>query len=159
MSLYEKILQSFSSNKVEYLIVGGFAVNLYGIDRTTKDLDLWINTSDVNLIKLKESFIQLEYSKDGVDEAINRLKNKEVIMIPDDEDLLRIDIISMFSGFLSFDECYARSVKRDIGDIPIRVINLNDLITAKRNTGREQDLLDAKMLEQLRNNSDKGHKE
>lgn len=47
MNMYEEILQAFSHHKVEYLIVGGIAVTLHGVDRTTKDLDIWINMSRI----------------------------------------------------------------------------------------------------------------
>jgi predicted nucleotidyltransferase len=53
MTFYEKILKSFNENNVEYLIVGGIAVTLYGADRTTKDLDIWVRTSDGNIENLQ----------------------------------------------------------------------------------------------------------
>lgn len=149
MNLYEKILKSFNKNHIEYLIVGGFAVNLYGIDRTTKDLDIWIHTTEENFKKLIKSFTELGYSNKGIKEAIHRLKNNEVIMIPDDENLLKVDIISLFSGFLKFDVCAKRKVSMNIGEIMIPVISIKDLIEVKKNTGREQDILDAKLLEKL----------
>ncbi len=38
--------------KVEYLVVGGYAVSIHGYPRSTKDLDICIKISDKNSIKM-----------------------------------------------------------------------------------------------------------
>jgi hypothetical protein len=36
------LIRELNFNKVEYLVVGGYALNYHGYRRTTGDIDLWI---------------------------------------------------------------------------------------------------------------------
>ena len=56
----EKLLGAFNERHVHYALIGGFALGLLGIGRTTVDLDFLINNEDISKIddlykKLKES--------------------------------------------------------------------------------------------------------
>src|SRR3989338_7939169 len=51
MIIYEKLLRELYKNKVKYLVVGGWAVNLHGYDRITGDLDIILLLDDENLKK------------------------------------------------------------------------------------------------------------
>lgn len=42
---FEEILHAFNDSKVDYIIVGGYAVIFHGYGRTTGDLDIWINAT------------------------------------------------------------------------------------------------------------------
>jgi len=42
---FKEFIQLLNANKVKYLIVGGYALAVYGYPRYTKDLDVWINKS------------------------------------------------------------------------------------------------------------------
>ena len=52
---YRDILAAFAEHKVEYLVVGGYAVGFHGTPRFTKDLDLWIRPSITNLERVKQA--------------------------------------------------------------------------------------------------------
>jgi len=45
-------LRFLSEEKVEYLVIGGMAVNFYGYHRATGDLDLWVALHDENQERL-----------------------------------------------------------------------------------------------------------
>jgi hypothetical protein len=49
---YEELLRIFNADKVEYLVVGGYAVMRYSEPRCTKDLDLWVRNSPANSERL-----------------------------------------------------------------------------------------------------------
>ena len=49
---HKKLLLLLVKNKVEFLLVGGYAVIIYGYERTTKDMDLWVKPNNLNKIKL-----------------------------------------------------------------------------------------------------------
>ena len=53
MLYYERIFKTFQRRKLRYLIAGGMAVNLHGIPRFTKDVDILIEISAENLERLK----------------------------------------------------------------------------------------------------------
>jgi hypothetical protein len=52
---YKELLQLLNESQVEYLIVGGFAVMKYGEPRYTKDLDVWVNNSRQNSVRVVEA--------------------------------------------------------------------------------------------------------
>ena len=52
MMIYEDILKAFQKEKVKYVLVGGLAFNLLGGERSTSDLDILVELSDVNLAKV-----------------------------------------------------------------------------------------------------------
>ena len=49
---FKEFVELLIKNKVEYLIVGGFAVAIHGYPRYTGDLDIWINSSQQNAEKM-----------------------------------------------------------------------------------------------------------
>ena len=156
MTFYEKILTSFNNNTVEYLIVGGIAVTLYGADRTTKDLDIWVKTTGENLEKIKASFIGLGFSEINTLEAIKRIQNGETIIVPDtEENLFKVDILGLFSSFIQFETAYNQKTEMKLGSINASIISLGHLIESKIHAGRDKDLFDVKNLKELQNNLNK----
>ena len=53
MLYYERIFRAFQKNKLRYLLAGGMAVNLHGIPRFTKDVDILVDVSAKNLERLR----------------------------------------------------------------------------------------------------------
>jgi predicted nucleotidyltransferase len=152
MTFYEKILTSFNDNNVEYLIVGGIAVTLYGADRTTKDLDIWVKTSNENIEHLRISFFKLGFSESNIKEALTRILSGETIIIPDtEENLFKVDILGLFSSFIDFETAYNQKTEMKLGSINASIISLGQLIESKIHAGRDKDLLDVKNLKELQN--------
>jgi len=60
-TLYENIFEQLEKNKVDYLLIGGLAVALYGIPRTTGDVDLMVNLTPENIRKLIKTMKQLGF--------------------------------------------------------------------------------------------------
>ncbi|MEW6188151.1 MAG: hypothetical protein AB1585_20735, partial [Thermodesulfobacteriota bacterium] len=58
---YFEILEALFKKKVEYLIVGGLAVNLYGVPRVTQDIDLIVSTTKTNITKMLAVLKKLGY--------------------------------------------------------------------------------------------------
>lgn len=155
-TLYEDIFQQLEKNKVDYLLIGGLAVALYGIPRTTGDVDLMVNMSSDNLLKLVKTMKQLGFfpkvpvkAEDLADPAKRKdwINNKNMRVFsfqhPDNPYAL-IDI--MIDNPLNYDE--AASEKKEISDrgTKIFLITKKSLIKLKELAGREQDLSDIKAL-------------
>jgi predicted nucleotidyltransferase len=150
MTFYENILKSFNDHNVEYLIVGGIAVTLYGADRTTKDLDIWVEITFENLERIKLSFSEMGFSENNIAEAITRIKNGETIIIPDTkENLFKVDILGLFSSFIQFETAYNQRSEMKLGSVIASIISLGHLIESKIHSGRDKDLLDVKNLKEL----------
>lgn len=50
---FKEFLRLLNSNRVEFLLIGGYAVSLYGYVRATNDLDIWVNISVENAQRLE----------------------------------------------------------------------------------------------------------
>jgi hypothetical protein len=123
---------------VEYLLVGGYAVNHYGYHRFTEDIDFWIAVSDENFERLLAA-IRNFFGEDlaGLDKKFLQ-SNESVFLggVPN-----KIEIFKYASG-LEFVQAYPRRVEATIDGEPVKMICLTDLKTNKRASGRNKDLAD-----------------
>jgi hypothetical protein len=141
---FSDLLRLFNTNKVEYLVIGGYALIQYAEPRYTKDLDLWISTDPENASavyrSLKEfnapleGLTQQDFAEDGFFYQMG---------VPP----VRVDILMGIPG-LQFQKAWSRRETVWFDDLPVLFISRQDLITAKRASGRPQDLIDADLLSQ-----------
>jgi hypothetical protein len=139
---FKDFLKLLSEEKVEYLLVGGYAVGFHGYPRATNDMDIWIAISQENAERLVRVFCRFGFSPKTVSPA-HFLDEKKVIHIG--KEPFRIDVIMDISG-VSFAECYAQKVECVYEGIAINLIDLEHLKTNKRAVGRLRDLADVEEL-------------
>ncbi|MBI4245090.1 MAG: hypothetical protein HY606_13450 [Planctomycetes bacterium] len=60
-TFFHKIIKKLAKHRVCYLIVGGTAVNLHGVPRLTKDLDLMIDLNKANITRFINAMDELGY--------------------------------------------------------------------------------------------------
>ncbi len=144
---YEGFLIAMNKAGVRYLVVGGFAVIAYGVDRTTGDMDIWVDNSEDNTNMLKIALLAIDYDPKDVEEAINYFKNAGKLSIFIDEGFA-VDLMSRYSTFISFEEAFARRKEVDFAGIPVYFVDLDTLIDMKIRAGREKDLWDVKHLQE-----------
>ena len=58
---FKEFLRLLTSSRVEYLVIGGYAVNYYGFARATADLDIWIAIDPVNAERVAEVLRQFGF--------------------------------------------------------------------------------------------------
>ena len=138
---FKEFIASLNSNKVVYLLVGGWAVGFYGNPRATKDIDFLVAMDEANLEKLKKALI--EFGAPMID--INRFKKKDSVFRMG-RSPIQIDIITKASG-IDIKECYIRKNIITIDGMDISVISKEDLLKNKRVSGRHRDLADVESLE------------
>jgi hypothetical protein len=137
---FKEFIQCLNSNKVKYLLIGGWAVGLHGHPRATKDIDFLIFIDNNNLKNLEKAFNS--FSAPPVD--IDYLRKKgNVIRIGVSP--IQIDIINEADG-IDIEDCYSRREIIIVEDIEIPIISKADLITNKKSTGRQADLGDVEKL-------------
>lgn len=148
LDFHKEVLKAFENHQVNYLLVGGHAVGLYGYVRNTADLDLWIDRSDKNLNALHAAFISLGYSPDSTNHAIDELtRNKNIALFDDHNN--KVDIIQSYSTRVSFEEAFRRKNQIKMAGVTLFVIGFDDLINTKIISGRMKDLMDVKELKHL----------
>jgi hypothetical protein len=131
-----------NKHEVGYLLVGGWAVGIYGNPRATKDIDFLIGMDDDNIRKLQAAL--REFGAPTVADAVFQQPGN-VYRIGASP--VQIDIINQASG-IEFDDCYARREMLDSGGLRISTISKADLVRNKRASGRLRDLADVEFLEE-----------
>jgi predicted nucleotidyltransferase len=139
---FRRLLSALSLKKVEYLVVGGYAVIFHGYVRTTGDLDIWVALNDENASKVEAAIRWMGFSPPGLMPEWF-LRKGAVLRIG--QEPLRFDIINDIDG-VTFTECYARRVEAEIEGIQVNMISLPDLKTNKKASGRNKDLADLDYL-------------
>jgi hypothetical protein len=144
---FREFLQLLESEKIEYLLIGGYAVALYGYARPTKDIDIWIATDPENLKRLKNALIQFGFTAESIPDPLFTSEQTVLRMgVPP----TRLEILSAIAG-VEFRDCLSRAVVMDVDGLPIRVIHYEDLKRNKMATGRVGDRADIERLEKRRN--------
>ncbi len=152
MNIFDKythdLLSELNTNGVEYLVVGGYAVNFHGYLRTTGDIDLWIGPDNTtNKEKILKSLKNLKVD----DEVINQLNvldfSKPVVFI-DGEPPYKIDFMTYVSG-VNFVEAWKQKSIVTLDDLKIPFIHLDHLIISKFSTGRSKDKIDIDELQKI----------
>jgi hypothetical protein len=64
---HQLFLKSLIKHEVNFLLIGGYAVIYYGYMRTTGDMDLWIEPSNDNKLKLIDVLIEFEFDMNGIE--------------------------------------------------------------------------------------------
>ena len=146
-----EIWKYLDTNKVKYLTIGGFAVNIYGYGRSTGDIDIFIEDTAENRINLREA---LKQAGIGDFENLNTMQ-----FIPGWTDItlsfnLRLDIMTSVKGLenSTFEQLLEKAYITEISDVPVYFLDYDSLIIAKKATNRLKDQLDIEELEKLNRN-------
>jgi hypothetical protein len=147
--------------RVEYLLVGGVAVNFHGYHRPFQDLDVWIDRRPDNGRRMAQV---LEACGGAPPRALEIFQTDQKVIrvgqapltvrpyVPGDRFInlglppYRAEVITWISG-VTFDECYPPRVTGVINGVPVDLIGLGDLILNKRASVRMKDLDDLAKLQ------------
>jgi len=147
MKLHQEIhefIELCLSRKVEFLLVGGYALAFHGAPRFTEDIDLMVLVSPENADKLHAVLSDVGFGEAGITRE-DFLEADQVIQLGRAPN--RIDILTGISG-VTWQEAWASRVRVDLDGLEIQVIGKTELIQNKQATGRPQDLADLARLQQ-----------
>ncbi|MGQ0827068.1 MAG: hypothetical protein ACT4ON_01610 [Bacteroidota bacterium] len=139
---FKEFIQLLNLNKVEYLVVGGYAVTAHGYPRYTGDIDFWVRPEKENARKVIKSLLDFGFGSLDINEA-DFIKKDFIIQLGYPPN--RIDILTGVSG-LTFDECWDEKKEFVFENEKINFISLHHLRLNKKLTGRDKDNLDLKNL-------------
>lgn len=159
MTPYKDIFKALNRAKVRYLVAGGVAVNLHGIERATADLDLIVHLEESNVIKFVKAMTDLGYTpkvpvkaEEFADKQKREgwIKYKNMIVFSFINLKEPLELIDVFVDEpLPFEELYGRRVDKPAFGTEIPIMGITDLITLKKRAGRPKDLFDLSYLEPL----------
>ena len=141
---FRDFLRALNEADVRYMLLGGYAVILYGYDRSTGDMDIWVDRTGDNYAALVEAFRR--FGMPTFDMTRERFLDPEVadvfsFGVPPSS----IDLLTRPKG-VTFEDCFARAAWTEHEGLRLRLIAREDLLTAKRAAGRARDRDDVEKL-------------
>jgi len=141
----QEILKALIDHKVEFILVGGYAVIFYGHNRVTGDLDIWLSPSNENKLLFISALKDIGFEEESLGLIEHRDFTKAQLFyfgLPPE----RTDFMTHISG-IQFPEAQSLAVTSSIDAMEIKVIHINHLIQNKKASGRLKDLSDVEQLE------------
>lgn len=150
---YKEMLQCLLEENVRFLLVGAYAVAVYGYPRATKDIDLFVRAVPENASNLIRALTRFGAPLAGVSESDF---STEGVVLQIGNSPRRIDILTRISG-IDFEQAFTNRKIISVEGMEVPVISVEDLIANKRATGRLQDLADIEKLQSMisRNSSER----
>lgn len=139
---FKEFLKLLNKYKVEYLLVGGYAVGYHGYPRATADMDIWIAVNQTNARTMVKVLNEFGFDAPELTSDLFMEENKVIRMgVPP----VRLEIITSISG-VDFETCYQHKNYGKIDGVEVNIINLEDLKKNKKASGRYKDLNDLENL-------------
>ena len=139
---FRELLGLFNAHRVEYMVVGGYALAFHGAPRFTGDLDLLVKPDPDNARRILAALEEFGFASVGLTAPDFTVQDRVVQLgVPP----VRIDLITSLAG-VSWDEALMGRVAGRYGDTPVYYIGREQFIANKRATGRKRDLADLDAL-------------
>jgi hypothetical protein len=151
------VVRTLRAHGVEFVVIGGFAVNFHGVERATKDVDVVPAPGEGNLTKLWQALEALDARPQGLED----FRPEEMPVEWGLDGLIegggnwilhtrfgRLDVMQWVEPFDSYDELRKNAVEEHVEEIgsTLLVAGLDDLIAMKEAAGRDQDRMDIAAL-------------
>ena len=140
-----EFIASLNSNKVEYVIVGAYALAFHGRPRYTGDLDILVRASHDNAARLERAISDFGFAATGLSAADFAVEG-QVIQLGRAPN--RIDVLTSLTG-VAFEEVWEGRVQSVVDALSVCFIGKEALVKNKHATGRSQDRADLESLGEL----------
>jgi hypothetical protein len=139
---FKELLELFNKHRVEYMIVGGYALAFHGAPRYTGDMDIYIKPDSQNGERITAALKDFGFGEVGlsVEDFIYPEKVIQLGVPP-----VRIDIITSITG-VTWDEASPGKLRASYGDTEVNIIGREQFIANKKATGRKRDIADLDSL-------------
>lgn len=148
---FDELLRRLVEADVEFVVVGGLALNAWGVVRGTKDVDVVIGTDTENLKRVAEvavaanGHVQQGEALLGTPFSIAAAL-AEGAQVAIETDLGRLDVVQGLDGVPSFKELRSRAAKVEVLGAEIWICSRDDLKAMKKAAGRTRDVADLEDL-------------
>jgi hypothetical protein len=149
-----ELFKALARHQVEYVTVGGVAVQAHGAQRVTQDLDVTIAASKENLERLAAALAELDARILGPDGQRSRSVPSAAMLGSGDQWHLvtsygRLDVLTLPAHLGSFADLRARAHEVPLADVTVPIAHRDDLLRMKRASDRPQDRADVRLLESI----------
>jgi len=155
-----RILKMLYDCKIKYILVGGLAINLYGIPRTTIDVDIMIELNNNNILSLINCFKANSFrfrqpidEKKLIDKEYRKQlkEEKNVIVLTLENPSNPLEVLDFFiDNPIDFNKAYSRKKILKVDDFEIYIASIEDIIEIKKISNRPIDISDIENLKLLK---------
>ncbi len=138
-----ELCRNLNAAGAEYIVIGGFALIHYGFVRGTGDIDLLVDHSEQNIVRIQRGLMYLP-DKAAKDLNLTDVKEYHVVRVADE---IVVDLLEKACD-VSYQEAKEHIIYETIKDVPIPFLNVECLIKTKQSY-REKDVIDRKFLEDI----------
>ena len=139
-----KLVAGLNEHEIDYALCGGMAMGVYGIARTTIDIDLLIRSESLNEVFAIAKALGYNIRGKDLSLANGSIEIRRVSKIdPDDGELLSLDLLLVTSDILG---SWESRLEAEWEGGKLSVVSAGGLIALKQLRGSEQDLVDIKAL-------------
>jgi hypothetical protein len=157
---YLELFSALDRHKVDYLLIGGLAVSLHGVERATMDVDITVAMNPANLSALIETAKELKLTP-MLPVPLESLSNIELLrdwhaqrhleaFALRTPELAGVTIDVLLFPPVDFAGMTARAVEFDVAGTAIKVVSIDDLIALKSAVGRPIDISDVEHLQRIK---------
>lgn len=139
---FKELLKLFNKHKVEYVIVGAYALAFHGCPRYTGDLDILVKPDLSNAKNILEALKEFGFGSLNltVEDFFSEKKVVQLGVPP-----IRIDILTSLTN-VTWKQISSNRVKGKYGNISVNFIGKDELIANKKALGRHKDLADIEAI-------------
>lgn len=145
---YKNLISLLSKHKVNFMLIGGYAVIYYGYERTTTDIDIWLQPDNVNRDKLIAALAEFKIGKRSLAELAKTDFTQPQLFYFGIRPR-RIDFLTKIKG-VTYEEAASAIQHFVYADLKIPIIHYHHLIRSKITNERPQDKADVEMLQKIR---------
>lgn len=140
-----RVMESLERERVDYVVIGGVAVNLHGLIRATEDLDIFVRPTPENVARLRAALRRV-WDDPAIDEitAEDLCGDYPSIRYGPPSGELYLDILTRLGDALHFDDI--EIVEREVDGVRVRIASPATLVRMKKDTVRPKDHADADAL-------------
>ena len=146
-----EILRVLSAHEVDFVVIGGIAVQAHGYIRGTRDVDIIVRPTMLNLSRLSEALVEVEAE----------LRRSAALNLADPHQLRRAPFVRLTTKLgpldvvniehapgapRSYDALRNGALRIEFRGSEVAVAGLSDLVRMKRAAGRDHDLADIEAL-------------
>jgi hypothetical protein len=144
---FKDLLLLLNKHKVNYMLIGGYAVIYYGYERSTTDMDIWLKPDNENKEKLLEALKEFKIGQESLD-RVSKIDFTQAQCFFFGQVPRRIDFLTRISG-VTYTEAEEKVNYFPLKDEKVPIIHYHHLILSKICNERPQDKADVDRLQKI----------
>jgi hypothetical protein len=141
------LIQNLIKGDVSFILIGGYAVNFHGYNRTTGDMDLWVKPANENRDKMIKVLFEMGFNKDDLD-TIGKMDFTKALAFNFWEIPYKVDVLTKVAG-VDYETADKEKIIAEVENVKIPFIHVNHLVLSKIGNNRTKDKLDVEELQKI----------